>query len=161
MSEEFIGRGIAFPLRVDATGGLAVVEREREIEEAIRLILATSEGERPMRPDFGCRIHDHIFASPDQETRGRIAHEVRQSLRRWEPRIDVRSVEVTPDPGEPSTLFIDISYAIRGTNDPRNLVFPFYTIPEERPVIGQVALAQTPFGTPLAAPAPTTTRSRT
>lgn len=153
MSEEFIGRGIAYPLRIDANGGLATVEREREIEEAIRLILATSEGERPMRPDFGCRIHDHIFASPDLETRGRIAYEVRQALRRWEPRIDVRSVEVAPDPGDPSTLFIDIAYEIRGTNDPRNLVFPFYTIPEERPVN---AVAAPPPGAPpgLSVPVP-------
>jgi hypothetical protein len=152
MSEEFIGKGIAFPLRIDATGGLAVVEREREIEEAIRLILATSEGERPMRPDFGCRIHDYIFASPDPATGDRIAYEVRASLRRWEPRIEVLSVEVSPDPGEASTLFIDISYSIRGTNDPRNLVFPFYTIPDERPVSGLPAPERVPFGLPAPVP---------
>jgi uncharacterized protein len=162
MSEEFIGQGIAFPLRIDASGGLAVVEREREIEEAIRLILATAYGDRPMRPDFGCRIHDYIFASPDLETRGLIAYEVRASLRRWEPRIDVRSVDVTQDPREPATLFIDIAYSIRGVNDPRNLVFPFYTIPEERPVNGLPAPAQRAFGLPAPEPAPDPrTRSRT
>jgi phage baseplate assembly protein W len=147
MSAEFIGRGIAFPLRIDATGGIALVDREREIEEAIRLILATSEGERPMRPTFGCRIHDYIFASPDLETRGVIAYEVERSLLLWEPRIDVREVLVTPDPDDQSTLFIDVSYSIRGTNDPRNLVFPFYSIPDERPLDGR--------------PAPDSTRSRT
>jgi phage baseplate assembly protein W len=153
MSEEFIGKGIAFPLRIGATGGLAVVEREREIEEAIRLILATSEGERPMRPDFGCRIHDYIFASPDPATRGRIAYEVRESLHRWEPRIEVGEVAVRPDPGEPSTLFIDISYSIKGTNDPRNLVFPFYTIPDERPANGLPVPERLPFGLPASVPA--------
>jgi phage baseplate assembly protein W len=153
MSEEFIGRGIAFPLRLDATGAIALVEREREIQEAIRLILATAEGERPMRPDFGCRIHDYIFASPDPATRSRIAYEVRESLRRWEPRIDVTDVEVSPDPGEPSTLFIDISYAIKGTNDPRNLVFPFYTIPAERPANGLPVPERLPFGLPVPASA--------
>ncbi len=152
MSEEFIGRGIAFPLRLDATGGLALVEREREIVEAIRLILATSEGERPMRPDFGCKIHDYIFASPDPETCARIAYEVRVSLRRWEPRIEIGDVVVAPDPDEQSTLFIDISYAIKGTNDPRNLVFPFYTIPDERPVNGLLVGDRTPFGLPAPAP---------
>jgi phage baseplate assembly protein W len=152
MSEEFVGRGIAFPLRVDATGGLAVVEREREIEEAIRLILATSEGERPMRPDFGCRIHDYIFASPGPDTADRIAYEVRESLRRWEPRINVHSVEVAPDPGEASTLYVDISYSIRGTNDPRNLVFPFYTIPDERPRAGLPVPETTLFGLPASIP---------
>jgi phage baseplate assembly protein W len=144
VSEEFIGRGIAFPLRLDATGGIALVEREREIQEAIRLVLATSQGERPMRPEFGCRIHDHVFGSPDPLTRNRIAYEVRESLIRWEPRVDVRDVAVTPDPDEPSTLFIDIAYSIKGTNDPRNLVFPFYTIPDERPVNGLPAPERLP-----------------
>jgi phage baseplate assembly protein W len=152
MSEEFIGRGLAFPLRIDPSGGIALVEHDREIQEAIRLILATAEGERPMRPEFGCRIHDHVFASPDADTRGVIAYEVEQSLVRWEPRIRVREVLVTPDPGEPSTLFIDISYSIRGTNDPRNLVFPFYTIPDERQIDGRPVLARTPAGLPVAVP---------
>jgi Bacteriophage baseplate protein W len=160
MSEEFIGRGIAFPLQIDATGGLALVEREREIQEAIRLILATSQGERPMRPEFGCRIHDHVFGSPDPATRNRIAYEVRDALRRWEPRIEVADVEVTPDPDEPSTLFIDIAYAITGTNDPRNLVFPFYTIPDERPPNGLPAPDRLPVS-PHATGLPAQTRITT
>ena len=69
MSEEFIGRGWAFPLRTDATGGIALVAREREIEESIRLILGTAIGERPMRPEFGCGIHDYVFAPTDATTR--------------------------------------------------------------------------------------------
>ena len=86
MSDEFIGRGWAFPLRTDATGGIALVSREREIEEAIRLILGTSPGERPMRPEFGCRIHEYVFASADGGTASAIAAEVKAALRRWEPR---------------------------------------------------------------------------
>jgi phage baseplate assembly protein W len=129
MSEEFIGRGWAFPLRVDATGGIALVGREQEIEEAIRLILGTSPGERPMRPDFGCRIHEYLFAPADGETAGAIAREVRSALRRWEPRIDVSDVQVTFDARDATLLYIDVRYAIRATNDRRNLVFPFYVIP--------------------------------
>lgn len=129
MSDEFIGRGWAFPLRTDTTGGIALVSREREIEEAIRLILGTSPGERPMRPDFGCRIHEYVFASADGGTASAIAAEVKASLRRWEPRIEVEDVAVTFDPRDMTTLYIDIRYAIRPTNDRRNLVFPFYVIP--------------------------------
>ena len=65
MGQEFIGAGWAFPLRTDPTGGIALVSREREIEESIRLILATAPGERPMRPEFGCAVHDHVFAPAD------------------------------------------------------------------------------------------------
>jgi hypothetical protein len=131
LSEEFVGSGWAFPLRTDARGGIALVSREREIEEAIHLVLGTAYGERPMRPEFGCGIHDYVFAPADATTAGRIAYEVKQSLRRWEPRIDVNEVEVTFDPVKSSTLYIEIRYSIRGTNDPRNLVFPFYVIPTE------------------------------
>jgi Bacteriophage baseplate protein W len=129
MSEEFIGRGWAFPLRTDATGGIALVSREREIEEAIRLIIGTSPGERPMRPEFGCRIHDYVFASADGTTASAIAAEVKTALRRWEPRIDVEDVVVSFDARDAAVLYIDIRYSIRQTNDRRNLVFPFYVIP--------------------------------
>lgn len=129
MAEQFIGSGWAFPLRVDAGGSMALVSREREIVEAIRLILATAPGERPMRPEFGCGIHDFVFAPADENTAGQIAFEVRASLDRWEPRIEVNDVVVGFDEVEAGTLYIDIQYSLRGTNDPRNLVFPFYTIP--------------------------------
>jgi uncharacterized protein len=131
VTDQFIGRGWAFPLRTDATGGIALVSREREIEEAIRLILGTSPGERPMRPEFGCRIHDYVFASADGATASAIEGEVRRSLRRWEPRIEVEDVVVSFDARETTTLYIDIRYAISNTNDRRNLVFPFYLIPGE------------------------------
>lgn len=131
MAEEFIGSGWAFfPMRTDVTGAIALVSRQREIEEAIRLILATAPGERPMRPEFGCAIHDVVFAPADAATAGTIAFEVRSALEQWEPRIDVREIEVRFDAVERGTLYIDVGYAIRGTNDPRNLVFPFYVIPE-------------------------------
>jgi uncharacterized protein len=133
VSEQFIGRGWAFPLRTDATGGIAMVSREREIEEAIRLILGTSPGERPMRPEFGCRIHDFVFASADGATANLISAEVRRSLGRWEPRIDVEDVVVSFDVSDQTLLYIDIRYSVRRTNDRRNLVFPFYVIPGEGP----------------------------
>src|SRR5688500_6480329 len=133
MSEEFIGAGWAFPLRVDASGGMALVRREQELEESIRLVLGTALGERPMRPEYGCAIHDYVFAPADATTAGRVAYEVRASLERWEPRIEVVDVEVTVDPDDASVLYIYVSYAIRGTYDPRNLVFPFYVIPSEEP----------------------------
>jgi hypothetical protein len=84
-----------------------------------------------MRPEFGCGIHDEIFALADATTFARIAADVRRSLRRWEPRIDVRDVVVTADPDDQATLYIDIRYTIGSANDPRNLVFPFYVIPAE------------------------------
>jgi uncharacterized protein len=131
MSEYFVGRGIAYPMRVSPSGGIALSSRDEEIAESMRLILGTSPGERPMRPDFGCPIHEHVFAPADATTTGLIAFEVRNSLTIWEPRIEVLDVTVRRDESQPTLLYIEVTYRIPDTNDPRNLVFPFYVIPEE------------------------------
>jgi len=129
---KFVGSGLAYPVHADRlTGHVALIDGERELDQSIALILCTIPGERPMRPEFGCRIHDYVFAPADAATAGLIAYEVRQSLLRWEPRIDVTDVIVTPHPSEPGMLLVEIRYTVRSTNDPRNLVFPFYVIPEE------------------------------
>jgi phage baseplate assembly protein W len=130
---EFIGRGWAFPVRTDATGSVALVSGDQEILESIRLILGTAPGERPMRPEFGCAIHDLVFAPADSATAGQIAYAVRVALERWEPRITLTDVVVGFDAVEQGTLLIDIRYTLRDSNDPRNLVFPFYVIPPHDP----------------------------
>jgi len=132
---DFIGAGWAFPLRTDATGSIALVTRDQEIGEAIRLILGTVPGERPMRPEFGCRANDHVFGVANATTAGQIAHDVRVALDRWEPRIVVDEVVVGFEGADTGTLYVDVRYTVRDTNDVRNLVFPFYLIPEE-PAVG-------------------------
>ena len=131
MHEEFIGTGWAFPMGVSATGGIAMARREQELEQAMRLILSTYPGERPMRPEFGCRLRDFVFQGASDETAALLGYEVQTALARWEPRCDIEKVTVTPDPEERNLLFIDIKYSVKATNDRRNLVFPFYTIPDD------------------------------
>jgi hypothetical protein len=129
MGQEFVGAGWGFPLRTDPTGRISLVQGTREVEESIRLILATAPGERPMRPQFGCAVHDFVFAPADAATAGDIAFAVRVALERWEPRIELNDVVVRFDAVESGLLYVDIAYSVLGTNDPRNLVFPFYVIP--------------------------------
>lgn len=129
MGQEFIGSGWAFPLRTDRTGRIALAHETEEIEESLYLILATAPGERPMRPEFGCAVHDYVFAPADAATAGDIAFAVRVALDRWEPRIALEDVLVHLDTASDGVLLIEVKYTVRGTNDPRNLVFPFYTIP--------------------------------
>ena len=131
MSREFVGHGWAFPVHADATGRIALTSDEREIEESIRLILATAPGERPMRPEFGCAVHEYVFAPADASTAGAIGAAVRAALRYWEPRIEVGDETVSLEGAGEGVLYIDVGYSILGTNDPRNLVFPFYVIPRE------------------------------
>jgi phage baseplate assembly protein W len=132
MAGTFIGSGWTFPLSTDPAGRIALSSGDDELSEAIRLILGTVPGERPMRPEFGCRIHELVFSHPDAETAARVAYEVRSALVRWEPRIEVLSVDVSFDPAGEGSAFIDIKFTPATSNDPRNLVFPFYLIPEEQ-----------------------------
>jgi phage baseplate assembly protein W len=130
---EFVGVGWQFPIAPDPTGAIALVGGDADVERAIYLILATEPGERPMRPEFGCRLQQFFFEPVTSATAALLAHEVKLALRRWEPRIDIDSVVVTADPVDASTLWVDIAYRIRDTYDTRNLVFPFYVIPDDEP----------------------------
>jgi len=129
MSDNLVGAGIAFPLRVDARGGLALSRSNDDVDEAIRLIVGTAHGERPMRPEFGCGIHDYVFESIDSYTLGRIDYEIRVALDRWEPRIDIVDVDFDTSESELGKLVIEITYSLRATSHVRNLVYPFYLIP--------------------------------
>jgi uncharacterized protein len=131
MEHDFIGAGWAYPVAVDARGAIALARGTDELEQAIRLILMTYPGERPMRPAFGSRLRDFVFDGATVENAAAIEGVVQEALRRWEPRVDVTDVEVTPDHEDVAMLHIDIRYTVKSTNDARNLVFPFYTIPVE------------------------------
>lgn len=129
---DFLGTGWSFPLGVDRRGGLSLSSHVRDIEEAIHIILGTARGERRMRPNFGSGIHDLVFMPLNPSTIGLIQYHVEEALGWWEPRIEVREVEVVPDRQEASRVYINVKYRIKQTNDERNLVYPFYMIPEER-----------------------------
>ena len=128
---DYLGNGWAFPMGVDARGRIALAHGERDVEEAIYMILLTPQGQRVMRPEFGCRIHDLIFAPNDATTVGLAAYYVEEALGMWEPRITVLDVKVEADSENPARMWIDIRYQIKATTDSRSLVFPFYRIPAE------------------------------
>ncbi|HEU4325259.1 MAG TPA: GPW/gp25 family protein [Roseiflexaceae bacterium] len=128
---DFLGSGWALRVGVDARGRIALAHRERDVEEAIQIILLTPKGQRVMRPEFGCRIHELMFAPNDATTAGLAAFYVREALAMWEPRITVIDVQVGPDPYAAERLLVEIIYEIKTTHDRRSLVFPFYRIPGE------------------------------
>lgn len=125
MNASFLGAGWKLPVSLDH-GQIALSTCEESIRESIWIILATARGERQMLPDFGCGIHDLVFATHSAETAGRVATDVREALILWEPRIDLEDVEVRSDPEEPSRLLIQVEYRVRSTNSRFNLVYPFY-----------------------------------
>lgn len=122
----FLGKGWRFPIRVDARGGLGYDEGPELIEQSIWLILSTSPGSRIMEPEFGCGIHDYVFASNTANLRATIQSAVERSLIRWEPRIDVLSVRAQTSADRENVLLIHVDYRIRANNAFHNLVYPFF-----------------------------------
>lgn len=123
---EFLGKGWRFPVAVNLTGGISASALEENVREAIFIILGTAPGERLMRPEFGCRIHDLMFAPNNYVTAALTEHYCEEALLKFEPRIRNVEVSAAPSSTEPNRLDIRISYAVGDSNDKRNLVYPFY-----------------------------------
>jgi phage baseplate assembly protein W len=84
-----------------------------------------------MRPEFGCAVHDFIFDAIDAELVGHIEAAIHTALARWEPRIEVISLEFDLGESQNGTLLITITYKVLATSRLYNLVYPFYVIPAE------------------------------
>mgnify|MGYP001192047883 FL=1 len=131
MKRNFLGKGLAFPFRINNRGNLTLSEGERSIEESLRILIGTAPGERIMRPDFGCRVHELIFSPNNQNTASLASFYVQEALVKWEPRIREVYVDAHPDPMNDNALQIDIRYRVIATNSVGNMVFPFYLRKEE------------------------------
>ncbi|MBV9301600.1 MAG: GPW/gp25 family protein [Acidobacteriaceae bacterium] len=125
MNVDFLGRGWNFPVSLKPGEGICMSADDQSVEQAIWIILATAPGERMLRPDFGCGIHDLVFSVNDARTREQVTQRVERALILWEPRIDVLSVN-TETKGRGEVLLINIQYRVRTTNNVFNMVFPFY-----------------------------------
>lgn len=127
VADEFLGLGWHLPVMLDTQRHIAMApDGEAAIRQSIWTILSTAPGERVMRPDFGCGIHDTVFGPNDAATANAVAGAVQQALSRWEPRIDVLDVYAAADPADRRRLLVEINYQIRSTNSRFNLVYPFY-----------------------------------
>lgn len=122
--KEFLGRGWKFPVGVShVTGRVEESAYEDSIAESVKIILGTARGERVMRPDFGCGLKSYTFAEMNYTTINEIEGDVREALVLWEPRII--DVEVSCH-NDGAVLYVNVSYVVRSTNNPFNIVYPFY-----------------------------------
>ena len=126
MNRNFLGTGWHFPVDPDSSGAIETATAETDVRESIRIILGTSKGERVMRPEFGCGIHDFAFAAINTTTLTMIRTSVEEALVEWEPRIEVRNVDVSTEQLDAGRLLITVEYLIRRSNVEDNLVYPFY-----------------------------------
>jgi phage baseplate assembly protein W len=130
-NRDHLGKGWRFPVSVNLTGGVSSSAFEENVRQSIFIILGTAPGERVMRPDFGCRIHDLMFAPNNDVTSVRAAYYCEEAIYKYEPRIEEVEVHAKPNSVEPNRLDLLITYVIAGTNNKRNLVYPFYLRTDE------------------------------
>jgi phage baseplate assembly protein W len=128
---DFLGKGLRFPVSVNLNGGVSSSQLEENVRQSIFIVLGTAPGERINRPQFGCQIHDLMFAPNNDLTAARAEIYCEEAIYKFEPRVEKVSCRAAPNPDEPNRLDVRIEYVIAGKNDKRNLVFPFYLKTED------------------------------
>jgi len=118
--KDFLGRGWGFPFEFDdSTGTVRASAQERNIQESITVILGTKPGERQRLPEFGCRIHELMFAPNNSATSTLVARHVHSALERWEPRIEVTRIEAGS--GTSGVMKVVVAYRIKSTQQLQEL----------------------------------------
>ena len=130
-NQNFVGAGWSFPPKPDGRGGMALVSNDEKIKQSIWIILGTPIGQRVMRPTFGSRLPELVFAPLNPETLGLAEMFVQDALRFWEPRIELLDVKARVAPDKAHVLLIEVNFRVKATHDERSLVYPFYQIPGE------------------------------
>jgi hypothetical protein len=128
---EFLGKGLRFPVSINLNGGVSSSVLEENVRQSIFIVLGTAPGERINRPDFGCQIHDLMFAPNNDITAARAEIYCEEAIYKFEPRVENVVCRAVPNADEPNRLDVRIEYVIAGKNDRRNLVFPFYLRTED------------------------------
>jgi hypothetical protein len=123
---DFLGKGLRFPVSVNLNGGVSSSALEENVRQSLFIILGTAPGERLMRPDFGCRIHDLMFAPNNDITAARAEVYCEEAIYKYEPRVAKVACRASANPDQPNRLDVRIEYVIAGRNERRNLVYPFY-----------------------------------
>ncbi len=126
MKREFLGIGWKYPVSTETDGSISSSGYDENIRESILIILGTAKGERLMRPEFGCSIHNYTYGMTDTLTLRMIENAIYEALVDWEPRIEVNEIKCLTEKALEGKLLISIDYKVRRSNTQVNLVYPFY-----------------------------------
>jgi uncharacterized protein len=123
----FLGRGWSFPPRFDPRSkGVAMVADIEDIEESLRILLATTPGERVMQPAYGCGLRRMVFETLNEQTLTAIKDRIRKAVLFFEPRIILQRIDANVPDAREGRLDLLLDYRVRTTNTRHNLVYPLY-----------------------------------
>lgn len=108
-----VTKGLSYPLSFGANGGLARSSGSQKILANIKNIVTTRLGERYMARDLGTNIASHLFSNIGSIPFAVLATDVRTAIQRYEPRVQVISVQIKQSESEESTLKINIIYKVK------------------------------------------------
>lgn len=121
-------RGMSFPFRISPTTGsveTATYSDEGKVDlirQGIIQVVMTNLGERVQEKYFGTDLNVLVFEPSSEVSAAVIRQAIVQSLSTFEPRITLKSVDVTPL-NEEAKLQVDISYIVNRINQEDNFTF--------------------------------------
>ena len=125
--KSFLGTGWGFPPAFsNSTDTVGMLSDADDIQSSLEILLSTRQGERVMRPDYGCNLDELVFESLTTTFETYIKDLIATAILYHEPRIEVNKISLD-DTGElEGRILITIDYTIRSTNSRYNFVYPFY-----------------------------------
>jgi uncharacterized protein len=116
------GPHLSFPFRVAPDGRTAQVQSlEEHVRDELIQLLLTNPAERDCLPEFGGGARRLVFDGAGETSAAMAKAMISQALSRWlQSRITVDALEVTPND---TTLTVDLTYRLAGTDDPRRITF--------------------------------------
>lgn len=125
--KSFLGTGWGFPPTFsNLSSEVEMISNEDDIKSSLEILLTTRQGERVIRPDYGCNLDELVFEPLTTTFKTYIKDLIATAILYYEPRIDVNKIDLD-DTGElEGKILIVIDYTVRATNSRFNFVFPFY-----------------------------------
>jgi uncharacterized protein len=85
---------LPFNMKLDSTGDVPLTSYKDAVRQSLFNILHTRKGARPLNPSFGCMVESYLFEPFDEGTGSSLGNDIKNSLTRWESRVNIDSVDV-------------------------------------------------------------------
>ncbi|NSL86356.1 GPW/gp25 family protein [Chitinophaga solisilvae] len=125
--QSFLGTGWCFPPAFNNnTGTVQMVAEAEDIEQSLKILLATRPGERVMQPRFGCNLEVLLFEPITTSLLAYVKDMIQTAILYYEPRIELDFVRINAVDDTNGLILISMEYTVLATNSRYNLVYPFY-----------------------------------
>ena len=95
---------------------------EQAVIHSVRNLLVTNHYERPFQPDLGSNIRRMLFEPLDNITASNLDREIRQTIKNFEPRVNVLQLDITPNE-EQNAFGVYLQFDIINRTEPITIRF--------------------------------------